>query len=123
ENKMPPMINQTLRDFLDIYAHEVVELRSSLDGARHAEQYQANEVERLKKQLDENEKFTASMVADLRGEAKRATKLEGIIDTLKLELQHSRSAHTETGAELDSVNELLDRVYDALTDDGTEKAK
>lgn len=117
------MPNQTLRDFLDIYAHEVTELRSSLDHAQNREQYQTSEVERMQKKLDENEKFTAGIVADSRAEAKRATKLEGIIESLKIELQQSRSEHTATGAELDSANALLDRIYDALTDDGTEKAK
>lgn len=115
--------NQTLQDFMDVYAETVVSLRRSNEHLQSQCDYQKESIERAHKLAQEDQRAKDKIAADLTVEKKHAAKLKGIIDSLKLELQESRAAHTAIRADLEAADGLVTRIYDTITDDGTEKAK
>ena len=120
---MTYMINQPLKDFMDIWAHEVVELRTSLEYARQGE-HSAREGEESQRKLHKEQMERADrLTSQLSAEKKHTVKLQNIIDSLKYDLEATRAAHTNIVQAHDQALALVDRIYNTITGDGTESAK
>ena len=96
-------MDQTTLNFLEIYRRQVTDLKEQLHYSEERLQYleDAHEPERqraddlreeLKTQRDRAERSRATAMEM----EQKVAKLEGIIKSLKIELQEERAAHTKT---------------------------
>lgn len=88
-------IDTTMQAFLGVYRADVNALEQTV---QHLQSFQAD----LERRLSENRKAADAAERKLKGtlearheDYKRIEKLEGIIESLKIELQNERAAHTE----------------------------
>lgn len=86
------MINQTLRELVDIYAHEVVPLREAAEMHRNSEELSRRRIKEMEERIASGKKHNDELISRLNVEKKHAAKLKGIIESLKIELGHARSA-------------------------------
>lgn len=88
------MSDNVMRMILEAHRAEVNSLETRATNAEFHSSYQDNEIARLKAQVSSsNSSFNA--VRQQRDDAnEKVAKLESVIETLKIELQNERAAHT-----------------------------
>lgn len=99
----PEPMDQTTLNILEIYRRQVTDLKERLHYSEERRQYLEDEHEPERQRADNLREELKTQQA--RAERSRATamemeqkvaKLEGIIESLKIELQEERAAHTKT---------------------------
>lgn len=93
-------MDQTTLNLMEVYRRHVTELETRLHNAEEGTMFAEGEREReekKRKQSDEQLDFERKRHREERDAAERKiTKLEGIIESLKIELQDERAAHAKT---------------------------
>ncbi|MGV0870048.1 hypothetical protein [Corynebacterium kalidii] len=93
-------VDQTTLNILEVYRRQVTDLETKLHNAEERRMFEEGEhesEEQKRKQTDEQLDFERERHREERDAAeKKITKLEGIIESLKIELQDERAAHTKT---------------------------
>lgn len=115
--------NDTLKDFMDIYAQEVVNSREHFDRLHHEMNYLEEKNQELQKTQDEETKRSQDLLSQLNAEKKHSAKLKGIVESLKIELQNIRASHTLLDQTRQDTLNLVDGIYDVITGEGSEKQK
>lgn len=101
-------MDQTMLAVLEIYRHQVTDLDERLESARsdaERQMYRAEEAERQLKasreQREHDKRGFSAVKAERDKAAEKVAKLEGVISSLKIELQEERAAHTATKEQLE----------------------
>lgn len=93
-------MDQTTLNLMEVYRRQVTDLETRLHNAEEGRMFEEGEREREKekrKHSDEQLDFERERHREERDAAEqKITKLEGVIESLKIELQDERAAHTKT---------------------------
>ena len=92
--------DETLAALMETYRIKVSQLTESLDHAEFRAENAEREKENLQKEHDRKTEWLKEKREELRLSEGEVAKLQNVIETLKIELQNERQAHTETRAKL-----------------------
>lgn len=102
-NSIPTAPDQTMQSLLAVHRYEVAILQEKLDlanqnltSSQKVSDWQVEDIKRLKETIERNTKML-----DERDE--KITKLQGVIDALKLDLGNEREAHTKARQDLQKL--------------------
>lgn len=96
-------VNGTLADILEVYRVKVTSLEESLDASRRNHDMAVDELDRTRRardrardEADRNHKLVQERAKTNVDLAEKVKKLEGVIESLHIELQNEREAHQTT---------------------------
>ena len=92
--------DETLAALMETYRIKVSQLTESLDHAEFQAQNAERKKENLQKEHDRKTEWLKEKREELTLANEKLAKLQNVIETLKVELQNERQAHTETRAKL-----------------------
>lgn len=100
---IPAEVNETLSDLLEVYRVKVTGLEESLDTSKQHHERAVDELDRARRdrdrareEADRNHKLVLERARTNVEMAEKVKKLEGVIESLHIELQNEREAHQAT---------------------------
>lgn len=89
-------VNGTLADLLEVYRVKVTGLEEDVDRMQSDNDFMRHEMKRLKDERDRHREDAERNRKLIKERAERNVKLQGVIDSLHIELQTEREAHQAT---------------------------
>ena len=89
-------VNGTLADLLEVYRVKVTGLEEDVDRMQSDNDFMRHEMKRLEDERDRHREDAERNRKLIKERAERNVKLQGVIDSLRIELQNEREAHQAT---------------------------